>query len=686
MILDLLLKNVRRILDILILVALVVAIFIWNPFGIFGRGSRIQPTANMVGHIQEMGQLITAEYYGEVIASLDEARLNLLVEDTINNKADKLFVDTKLILFEICNYDTLSRKERKDIFNELKGNRAIWLEGRRLYLDDVSKSNIELKFDLFKKNYKSYRNEDTLICFLAKERLGEKIKKNIKKEYDNHRDEVLYSLLSEIKEKYHKLKPSEFSDFMNDGLAYVNKFSDFLYEYYEKGLPRKDEKKELVMIGRGWVKAGINFEKIDDSNFYFDKDRGAVHFFGLKTEILNKDINPWFIPERAIPGFQIITYNRLVEFEDSKKVKEYCIRKLEDYALKADILTQAKENAIDALKSFFSLVSGTEVNSVIFHENELGNKFDGIAKDKKIDYEESLMIDSIANREIADIKLLEKDSSAYGLGYVGKKKQLLKNFLAELQKLPYEVNGKSTQFSFYTTKLNVITRDSLLDQRELALIKELRWPIIKSIKKGVKDSCILELPSGLIENQVWFEQPYTFLDQFNEFLSRSTNKILMKMLVSKSENEPFAKANINDLNIKYRKGEISEPTVKNDTVYFNRFYKEPINDTTLCKSFYSISYNPIDINVLVENDSLTLNKNNEIVKKALLNQKYASKAVDSLCENHKKEYYALFNLVASERNKIYPSDNYLISTYSRVKKKLKAEKDKLVVEIKSFGK
>lgn len=676
-------KSGKRLLEILILVALIVVIFLWNPFGIFGRGSKIQPTANMVSHIQEMGQLVTAEYYGEVIASLDEARLDLLTEDTVNTDADELYIDTKRILFDICMYDTLSKKDRESFYNDSDEERKI---KKPLYKESVSKRNVELKFKHFKSDIKNYKDEDTLLCYLVQERLGEKIKKGVKKELENHKEELLFSLIQEIKKNFKKLKPAEFSDYLNEGLVYVNKYSDFLYKQRNNGLPKKEEKKELVMIGRGWVKAGINFERLNENNFYFDKDRGVVHFFGLKTEILNKDINPWFIPEREIPGFQIITYNRLVEFEDSKKVKEYCIRKLEDYALKANILTQARENAIEALKSFFSLVSGTEVKSVVFHENELGNQLEKIAKDKKIDYEEALSIDSIAKREIEEIKLLEKDSlTYYGLGFVGKKKQLLKIFLSKLQKFDYAVNGKLSSFNFYTLKTESITKDTLLDQSEIAFIEALRWPIIKSIKKGSIDSFIFKLPIDIIENQVWFEEPYMFIDQYNLFLSRSTNSKPMKLLLSKREKESITKVDINDLKSRQEKGEISDLSIDKDTVYFTSYCKEPLKDTTLCKRYYAIKYNPIEINALIENNSLKFNKNNEITRKTLLNPAYASKGVDSLFDNHKREYFVLFNYAISERNKIYPSDNSFINTYSRVKKRLKDEKERLVVELKSLG-
>ena len=69
------------------------------------------------------------------------------------------------------------------------------------------------------------------------------------------------------------------------------------------------------------VKAGYDFGKLDERNFVYDKDKGVIHFFGLSPKILDADINPWFIPELGVPGFEILTGNKNVEFEDVKKVK-----------------------------------------------------------------------------------------------------------------------------------------------------------------------------------------------------------------------------------------------------------------------------------------------------------------------------------------------------------------------------
>src|SRR5690554_3918202 len=100
----LLLKNWKLILDIVIVIALVILLFIWNPLGIFGGGLRLTPTTNMVTEIREIGQLVTAEYYGEVIASIDEARLNVIEEEDVGQRAALLYTNLNSAMIDLREF------------------------------------------------------------------------------------------------------------------------------------------------------------------------------------------------------------------------------------------------------------------------------------------------------------------------------------------------------------------------------------------------------------------------------------------------------------------------------------------------------------------------------------------------------------------------------------------------------
>src|SRR5690606_18064206 len=100
----LLLKNWKIILDIILVIGLVVLLFIWNPFGIFGGGLKLTPTTNMVTEVKQLGQLVTSEYYGEVIASIEESRLNLLEEEEISIQATQTYNDLYGAMADLHDY------------------------------------------------------------------------------------------------------------------------------------------------------------------------------------------------------------------------------------------------------------------------------------------------------------------------------------------------------------------------------------------------------------------------------------------------------------------------------------------------------------------------------------------------------------------------------------------------------
>ncbi|MEM7298430.1 MAG: hypothetical protein AAF391_09220, partial [Bacteroidota bacterium] len=162
----LLLKHWKLILDILIIVAIVVLVFLWNPFNLFGKGLKLQDTANMVSEIKEIGELVTAEYYGEVIASDEEAELGLVERDTIEILGESMYSDIKnVLMMEYENGLELVEEEIKDIRRERRKNNKKERKIKNL------KGNIlkELKTSL--PSRLSFQNEDvfnSLILYLGK--------------------------------------------------------------------------------------------------------------------------------------------------------------------------------------------------------------------------------------------------------------------------------------------------------------------------------------------------------------------------------------------------------------------------------------------------------------------------------------------------------------------------------------
>ena len=73
--------------------------------------------------------------------------------------------------------------------------------------------------------------------------------------------------------------------------AFIYEFFPFYQYVIEQDLERK-KKENIVFIGRGSVKAGFNFGKLDESNFLYDEDRKMVHFYGIKPNCFGCGYKP----------------------------------------------------------------------------------------------------------------------------------------------------------------------------------------------------------------------------------------------------------------------------------------------------------------------------------------------------------------------------------------------------------
>ena len=131
MIIKLLFKNWKLILDIAIILAIIVLVFLWNPKNIFGNGLELHDTANMVAEIKEIGELITAEYYGEVIASDEEATLGVLDIDSVELAGINLYNGTvkKTILSQYV-------KESGVVYEKASEKKFLFESGKNRYLNN----------------------------------------------------------------------------------------------------------------------------------------------------------------------------------------------------------------------------------------------------------------------------------------------------------------------------------------------------------------------------------------------------------------------------------------------------------------------------------------------------------------------------------------------------------------------
>lgn len=499
-----LLKNWKFILDIVIVLAVVVLIFLWNPFGIFGGGVKLKDTANMVAEVNQIGQLVTAEYYGEVIASIDEARLDLIQEENISNNATILFKDIKSALGNLKAFQELSKEEKDQEYKRMTPING-W---RRIIRFDVNSRNISDKL-----SYHGYMDDivadplyDDMLEYIY--RLKSRKPRNIKWEPNpRHKEEALIMVYNELP------SPNETLD--------VEDFMRFFYQNKTAELSKSETRKKLAMVGRGWVKAGFDFSELKESSIVFNEDRGEIHIMGLTPQILNADINPWFIPEKGIPGFEILDDNGRVDFKDAKLVKEYCVEKLLAFAHRADILQKAEDQASETLKNLFTLMTGKEIKKVVFHNDRIIQIANRIEKEEAVSRFDVVLLDSLLQQEFERIQILT--DSAKIDPRLRQTLLLKENNIAFVIKNLRNISlmGMDLNYGYFSKEVLAIASDGILDKNEIQILDSLRfdWELMDRIDYFNKP-----IPHP---TYYWYNNPGEYITDFNAAISFLMSKNLV---------------------------------------------------------------------------------------------------------------------------------------------------------------
>ena len=471
----LLIRNWRLILDCVIVIAIILAFTFWDPFNIFNT-RKLRQTATIVTGVRDIGELVTAEFYGEVISSLKEIELTEPPEDQLQILSEDIYLQFKRT-FATIKRPQVDGKAVTDNLN---------LQEKETY----SKFIAFLGTRYLKRGLNRIYDED---------------KKQIKGNLEKVILKRLYDEVHEMRRRLDKEKIDEnqFDQYLDSIPPFLGEFNEFHSMLTKKDVMEgPDRKKNIVFIGRGWVKAGFRFDKFDDNNFVYDKVNKVVHFYGLEPVILDKDINPWFIPERKIKGFELVNYSPGLSFQDAKDVKKRCKEKLLEQAGK-EILIRAEENGKEALKNFFSLILDEPALRIELHDMPYEKDFEAIASDTTITISEALAINRLyleKKKEIADTPGDVKMSMA---------RQLVQ-FISRLKKLPF-INDHY-RFSFYSMAAAKILADTFrVDSADLRLLLAQR-----SILKPQRDS--LNLTTTTVhDDSLWFQNG-NFIAEFHDAL------------------------------------------------------------------------------------------------------------------------------------------------------------------------
>lgn len=294
----------------------------------------IDETPIVVKEIKEIGELTTSEFYGEVYADLNEVYAEMLA-----TKGDSIRLNPAKYYEE---YPGLKR-----YIEDIQGFR-----GTELFYENESKN-----YNLFLSDYYKMLED-----YQAQEK---DLKDKISSTNSSSEREKLQKRLSAlkdmaIKQKKNYLKRKE--AFNANEQKFRGKKSDYR---------SKRKKRNLVYIGRGWVKAGVNFKDISDEEIFIDdSDSLYIHVLIPEPKILDADVNPWFVytKKKKIKGFELFSAKTgsmmsKDNFTDKEinAVKHKCKEKLQQAAIEKGLLENAKKSASTTLGNFFHLLGFEKV-------------------------------------------------------------------------------------------------------------------------------------------------------------------------------------------------------------------------------------------------------------------------------------------------------------------------------------
>ena len=257
----------------------------------------------------------------------------------------------------------------------------------------------------------------------------------------------------------------------------------------------------LAIVGRGWIKAGFDFGKFTDNNFIYNTKTNSIHFIGLKPVILSKVINPWFIPEEGVEGFEFLIVERgaRMNYEYTKKVKQCCLEKLESQALRHNIIEKALSNAETQLKEFFSILTGKNIKGVYFHSDYLDYMQDELFQKPG----------AIVNESIIDI-----DSTLlhYVTHYPDVKDQVsrIKKFLDTLSTSTSTIYGDTIQLNNYSGLLFNVLKDRSFDSNDVKLIVNKKLTLTDTI--WLTNLTLSDTTKAIFSND------YSFKPEYKEFI------------------------------------------------------------------------------------------------------------------------------------------------------------------------
>lgn len=490
-------KNWKLFIDIIVVVGSIVLLTIFDPFGIFSNRS-LKNTANILSSVKDIGELVTAEYYGEVISSLQGTQIYDLEVDSLNPEFENCFIELKSLLINsvietLGDQTRLRNRQKTRLFKDNIENKLKTLSA------DFNQNNIYNHLIIFL-GYQNIRNDESFFYDTKNNKLDNKSEERVCEFLLGE----IYLKMEQLEAEGKDLVPNEFSDYIYEIPGYFDGVADFHYKLNNQQIKKRN--RDIVFIGRGWVKAGYKFDKLDESNYHYDSNNKIIRFYGLSPVILDNDINPWFIPEKKVKGYELVDFYKKATFEEAKQVKIRCREELLEQAYKANILNEAQVNGEESLRDFFALLTDEPDLKVEFRAMPFQKELNIIASDTLITVNEALLIDSIIQKEIVKINHA-----------ISPEKE---NYMEQLTRFKNQLNDlwfleKGIPFNLFMTEASKILNHKLyVTKADYDSLVKLRKPIILKDKNDNKKELL-----AVFTDSIKYNIPYPeFVSGFNKML------------------------------------------------------------------------------------------------------------------------------------------------------------------------
>ncbi|MEN8119904.1 MAG: DUF4230 domain-containing protein [Bacteroidota bacterium] len=294
----------------------------------------INETPVVVKEIREIGELTTSEFYGEVYADLNEVYSEIIVEYGDSLKFNPTAFYEKYPGLEKYRKDARNFRAKEIFFEKESERYELFLTEYYQKLDYYREQKVELGKEINAANSNSE-------------------KKKLEKRLSDLKEEMIEEKVSFVSRK--------------------EKFNETEEKIREQKNSFRDERKRrnLVYIGRGWVKAGIDLKGLTEEDIFIDdSDSLYIHVLIPEPETLEVDINPWFVytEKKKIKGFELfiaktgslLSSDNFTDMEISA-VKHKCKVRLEQEAIEKGLLNNAKSSALTTLENFFHLLGFEKV-------------------------------------------------------------------------------------------------------------------------------------------------------------------------------------------------------------------------------------------------------------------------------------------------------------------------------------